>query len=160
MSFHLSLNTESVMAAYPDDPLIVQPDATVAQVLQLMCAQETGSILVCANGKLQGIFTERDALRWMAAAAGGNSEVSGDATISSLMTKDPSSLLATTSVGEAIQLMSGKRYRHLPIVDDQGKPSGMATVYGIVRYLVDHFPNTIYTLPPQPGKAPAEREGA
>jgi hypothetical protein len=36
----------------------------------------------------------------------------------------------------------------------------MATVYGIVHYLVDHFPQTIYTLYPQPGQVSAEREGA
>lgn len=148
------------MAAYPDDPLIVQPDASVAEVLQLMRAQKTGSVLVCDGGELRGIFTDRDALKWMAAEAAGNNPVPATDPITRLMTAEPVSLVATTSVGEAIQLMSSRRYRHLPIVATSGMPSGMASVYGIVHYLVDHFPDTVYTLPPQPGKAPAEREGA
>ncbi|WP_148076125.1 CBS domain-containing protein [Bythopirellula goksoeyrii] len=160
MSFHLSLSTESVMAAYPDDPLIVAPDASVSEVLQLMRAQQTGSVLICSAGKMLGIFTDRDALRWMAKQTDSGNHGSEDQPISELMTREPTSLLATTSVGEAIQLMSAGRYRHLPIIGTNGMPSGMANVHGIVHYLVDHFPDTIYTLPPQPDMAQAEREGA
>jgi CBS domain-containing protein len=154
VSFHLSLSTETVMAAYPEKPLIVAPSATVSEVLQLMRAQKTGSVLICELGKLAGIFTDRDALRWMA-NPGNESEP-----ISNLMTADPKSLPADTTVGEAIQQMSVGRYRHVPILDDKDCPSGVATVYGIVHYLVDHFPQTIYTLYPQPGQVSAEREGA
>lgn len=155
MSFHLSLSTETVMAAYPEKPLIVAPDATVGGVLELMRAQKTGSVLICEGGKLAGIFTDRDALRWMA-----NQDVWANEPISKLMTASPTTLPANTTVGETIQKMSDGRYRHLPIIDDNSCPSGMSTVYGIVHYLVDHFPQTIYNLSPQPGQVPAEREGA
>jgi CBS domain-containing protein len=155
VSFQLSLSTESVMAAYPDDPMIVAPNATVGEVLQLMKAQRIGSVLICEGGKLQGIFTDRDALYWMAK---NSSET--ETLISDLMTREPTCLEADTSVGESIQLMSAGRYRHLPIVDKQHSVTGMATVYGIVHYLVDHFPQTIYTLPPEPGQVTSEREGA
>lgn len=147
------------MAAFPDDPLIVSPDASVGEVLQLMRAQQTGSVLICSGGKLLGIFTDRDALRWMGKTSAG-AGVDPQQPITSLMTEQPTCLQATTSVGEAIQLMSAGRYRHLPILEANGLPSGMATVYGIVHYLVDHFPQAIYNLPPQPGKVTAEREGA
>lgn len=160
MSFHLSLSTETVMAAYPEKPLIVAPNATVGGVVELMRAQKTGSVLICEGGKLAGIFTDRDALRWMAQQSSNGQSVGADAPISQLMTANPTTLPGDTSVGEAIQKMSDGRYRHLPIVDDKSCPSGMATVYGIVHYLVDHFPQTIYNLPPQPGQVPAEREGA
>jgi CBS domain-containing protein len=160
VSFHLSLSTETVMAAYPETPLIVAPDATIGEVLELMRAQKTGSVLICADGKLEGIFTDRDALRWMASQASSGPTVDQSAPISQLMTVDPKSLPADTTVGEAIQQMSVGRYRHVPIVDDSNCPSGVASVYGIVHYLVDHFPQTIYNLPPQPGQIPAEREGA
>ena len=62
-------------------------------------------------------------------------------------------------MGPAIETMSEGGYRHLPIVDDSGVPTGVAAVRGIVHYLVDHFPETIYTLPPEPGKKPSERDG-
>ena len=44
-------------------------------------------------------------------------------------------------------------------LDAAGAPTGVAAVRGIVHYLVDHFPETIYTLPPEPGKKPSERDG-
>ena len=163
MSFQLSLSTESVAAAYPDQPLFVAPEASVGEVLQLLRAQKNGSVLVCSGnegdstpggGRLVGIFTERDALRCMAQGEG------FDQAVSTVMSPDPVRLEAHTPVGKAIQTMSERGYRNLPIVDEEGMPTGMANVYGIVRYLVDHFPQAIYNLPPKPSAGPSDREGA
>jgi hypothetical protein len=49
-------------------------------------------------------------------------------------------------------------YRRLPIVDPQGRPLGMIDVAGIVHFLVEHFPGTIYNLPPTPHST-LDREG-
>ena len=154
MSFHLSLSTERVTAAYPNDPLVVSPDEKVGDVLQLLRANRAGSVLVCGQDRLLGIFTERDALRWM--ASGQSNEVA----IESLMSRDLKTLDDRATVADAIRLMSQGGYRRLPIVSADGKPTGVAAVHGIIHYLVDHFPQTIYTLPPQPNSVTSEREGA
>jgi CBS domain-containing protein len=149
-----------VTQAYPDQPLAVSGEATVGEVVELMRAQRCSCVLVCGdaagdcNGRVEGIFTERDALRWMAAGD------SPQKNIREAMTADPEVLKESASVGVAIETMSEGGYRHLPIVDGQGVPTGVAAVRGIVHYLVDHFPQTIYTLPPEPGKSPSDREGA
>ena len=52
------------------------------------------------------------------------------------------------------------RIRHLPIVDNHHKPTGVLAVHGIVHYLVDHFPETVYNLPPDSKAAQRSREGA
>ncbi len=148
------------MTAYPDDPIIVAPDATASEVMLLMQIHKSACVLVCEGGKLVGIFTDRDALRWMALQSAANAKSRSDQPIGELMTARPASLSSTTCVGEAIRKMSAGRYRHLPIVDGNQLAIGVASVNGIVRYLVEHFPQTIYTLPPQPGKVPSEREGA
>jgi CBS domain-containing protein len=151
----LSLSTDPVTQAYPETPLAVSGDATVGDVLQLMRAQKGSCVLVCEDdGKLAGIFTERDALRWMTEAAPSSMN------IRELMTPNPARLESTTSVGQAIETMSEGGYRHLPIVDAQNVPQGVLAVRGIVHYLVEHFPETIYTLPPEPGKKPSDRDGA
>lgn len=156
MSF-LSLSTDLVTEAYPDQPLAVSVESTVGQVIELMRAQRGNCVLVCAGddceGKVLGIFTERDALRWMADGA------SPEINISDWMTANPTVVDAKSSVGAAIEAMSAGGYRHLPIVDDRGTPQSVIGTRGLVHYLVDHFPNTIYTLPPEPGKT-YEREGA
>jgi CBS domain-containing protein len=154
VDFQLSLHSEGVASAYPDQPLAATADESVGQVLQLLRAQRTGAVLICEGEKLVGILTERDALKLMASGA--------DLTVPvrQVMSREPTTILSTATVGEAIRVMAEGGYRHLPIVDSDGKPTGVVAVHGIVHYLVDHFPATIYNLPPDPKAAPRQREGA
>ena len=159
VSSQLSLSAESVSAAYPSEPLFVAPAATVGEVLQLLRAQKRTSVLICegdrpGHGQLLGIFTERDALIWVAARKDLNEP------ITSAMSRDPESLQSSTSVGEAVKMMAKGKYRRLPILAADGTPQGLASARGIVQYLVDHFPQTVYNLPPNPKPIQSEREGA
>lgn len=154
MDFQLSLNSETVGALDPDEPLAVTADTPLRDVLLLMKAQRSGSVLVCTNGRMSGIFTERDALRLMSQKA------ALDVPIESVMSRDVSTLSAESTVGQAIQQMSDGGYRRLPIIDGEAAPQGIADVRGIVHYLVQHFPQAIYNLPPNPNPKLAEREGA
>ena len=82
--------------------------------------------------------------------------------VSEKMTTNPATIDTEATVGEAIDRMSQGGYRHLPLMDsnEPARPIGMIDVKGIVRYLVEHFPSTIYNLPPNPNQSPTEREGA
>jgi CBS domain-containing protein len=154
VDFQLSLESEGVGSAYPDQPLAATADDSVGDVLQLLRAQRTGAALICEGPKLVGILTERDALKLMARGADLSTSVRD------VMSSRPATIPSTATVGDAIRVMSEGGYRHLPIVDDSGRPTGVVAVHGIVRYLVDHFPETVYNLPPDPKAAPREREGA
>ena len=154
MDFHLSLNSESVGSVYPDQPLAVTADTPLRDVLLLMKAQKSGSVLICDNGKMLGIFTERDALRLMARKA------PLDVPVQSAMTQKVTTLAADSTVAQAIAQMAAGGYRRLPIIDGGLVPKGVADVRGIVHYLVQHFPEAIYNLPPTPKLKLAEREGA
>jgi CBS domain-containing protein len=154
VDFQLSLQSEGVGSAYPDQPLAATANESVGQVLQLLRAQRTGAVLICEGEKLVGILTERDALKLMASGADLSTPVRD------VMSREPATILSTATVGEAIRVMSDGGYRHLPIIDRQGKPTGVVAVHGIVHYLVDHFPETVYNLPPDPKAAPRAREGA
>ena len=50
-------------------------------------------------------------------------------------------------------------YRHLPVVDEAGRPVGVLSVKRIVHYLAEHFPATTSNLPPDPGSLPAAAGG-
>ena len=154
MAFQLSLNTELLEAASPKKPLIVEPELPVCEALRLMKAEQSGNVLVCRDGVLVGIFTERDALRLMA--------VSADLQVPmvQVMVADPVTVEAHQSVAHAIATMSQGGYRRLPLVDEEGRPVGVIVVTGIVHFLVEHFPETVYNLPPQPEPMTQEREGA
>ena len=83
VDFQLSLATESVRSAYPEDPVAVESDASVADVVRLMQASKVPAALVCEDDRLAGVFTERDVLRLMASGA----EFVGP--ISAVMSRNP-----------------------------------------------------------------------
>jgi CBS domain-containing protein len=122
--------------------------------MQLLRAQRTGAMLICEGPTLVGVFTERDALKLMACGADMTTPVRD------VMSSPPVSIPSGATVGEAIKVMAEGAFRHLPIVDPGGKPSGVLAVHGIVHYLVQHFPATVYNLPPDPNAKSREREGA
>ena len=154
VDFQLSLQSEGVGSAYPDQPLAASADDTVGSVMQLLRAQRTGAVVICEGSKVVGIFTERDALKQM--ASGADLSVS----VRTVMSSPPATVAATATVGDAIRMMAEGAYRHLPIVDKDQQPKGVLAVHGIVHYLVDHFPETVYNLPPDSKAAQRSREGA
>ncbi len=154
MDIELNLTTETVKATGLKDPLVVAPNVSVLDVFELLKAKRAGGLLICEGDKLAGIFTERDALRLMAAKS------KLDRPISEVMTKDPATLSVNSTVAEAIKAMSRGGYRTLPIVDEAGKPIGMLSVKTLVHYLVQHFPQSVYNLSPNPTPAMEQREGA
>jgi CBS domain-containing protein len=148
------LESEGVGSAYPDQPLAATADDSVGSVMQLLRAQRTGAVLICESDKLVGILTERDALKLMASGADLSEPVRN------FMSSPPATIASSATVSDAIHVMAQGGYRHLPIVENENKPTGVLAVHGIVHYLVDHFPETVYNLPPDPKAAPREREGA
>lgn len=153
MDFQLQLETETVEHAHPAKPVCVLPEDSIRHVMRVLKQSATGAAMICQDGKLTGIFTERDALRHSAEGS------DLDAPVSTVMIKNPATLRTSDSVGKAITLMSTGGFRRLPIVDSQGHVTGVVKVSGILRYLVEHFPRIVYTLPPQPHHKMEERDG-
>ena len=111
VDFQLSLESEGVGSAYPDQPLAATADETVGNVLQLLRAQRTGAVVICEGSKLVGIFTERDALKLMASGA----DLS--APVRDVMSSPPATIASTPPSARRSAMMAEGGYRHLPIVD-------------------------------------------
>lgn len=154
MDYHLHLNTDTVMQCHPDAPLCMAPKESVRAALQEMKERNHAAVLVCQDGVLVGIFTERDAMKLMAAAA------NFDVPLEQIMTRLPVALPASASVAAAIEKMAHGGYRRLPVVDAQGRPTGILKVESLLHYLVEHFPAMIHNLPPKPHYVIQDREGA
>jgi len=148
-----NLRNETVQQAGPLVPVCVEPDHPTRAVLEMLRDLGRGAILVCREGILVGIFTERDALRVLASV--------GDmaSPIAAFMTRNPVTVRESDSVETAISKMSSNGYRRLPIVDAEGRPSGILDVSGIIHWLVEHFPKAIYNLPPVTKVGMHQREG-
>jgi CBS domain-containing protein len=154
MDIQLNLNAETVEQAKSEMTLIVQTGAPVRDVLHQMRENDKGSVLICDGEKLLGVFTERDAVKLMAG------DVNLDVAIDDLMIEDPVTIHRAASIADAVKLMSKGGYRRLPIVDDDDGLIGWVKVSGILSFFVDHFPETVFNLPPEPNVVMPEREGA
>jgi CBS domain-containing protein len=154
VDFQLHLETETVEQAHPAKPICAEPGDSIRQVLKLLRENQTGAVMVCEDSRLTGIFTERDALRVLASGQ------SLDLPVSTAMVGNPVTLRPKDTLARAISLMSTGGFRRLPIVDAGGKIVGLLKVSGVLRYLVEHFPKVIYTLPPAPHYRSSDRDGA
>ena len=80
--------------------------------------------------------------------------------VAACMTPDPVVVHPKEPIGLAVRRMEEGGYRHLPVVDPAGRPLGVLSVKRIVHYLAEHFPTTVYNLPPDPDAIPQAPEGA
>jgi CBS domain-containing protein len=109
----------------------VGPDTMVTECVRLMTASKVGALIVMDAKRLIGIFTERDALNKV--LAGGLDP--GNTKVSEVMTKNPYCIHPTTTVGDAMKLITERRFRHLPIVDN-GKVLAVVSSGDLTRWLV------------------------
>jgi len=114
-------------------------------------------VLVVEHDHLVGVFTERDVLTKVAAQ-----EIDVDRTpVRACMTPNPEWLELDDELVYALHRMSVDGYRHIPLVDAQGRPTALVSMRAIVEYLVVLFPQEILNLPPSPAHSrPRTPEGA
>jgi CBS domain-containing protein len=155
MDLAKNLKIDSVHRLNPTPPWQVGPQQTVAEAVALMRQEDVGCLLVCERERVIGVFTERDLMRRVLAAGKPLSQP-----IAEFMTPNPVTVHPKDPISAAVRRMEEGGYRHLPVMDETGRPVGILSVKRIVHYLVEHFPATVYNLPPDPGMVPNEREGA
>lgn len=119
----------------------VEPDASVFDAVQRMNARGIGSLIVLDDARPVGIFTERDVLVRIVAAQADPRTV----TVQQVMTTDLVTIDPMTSLVEAMSLITERRCRHLPVIDD-GKLVGMVSSGDLTAWLVRDQQQTIYEL--------------
>lgn len=115
--------------------LSIAPDATVYDALVIMAEKHIGALLVMAEGKLVGVFSERDYAREIALKG----KTSRDTLVSEAMT--PQSCLITVTLNDTVEgcmnLVTDKRIRHLPVVD-AGRVVGVLSIGDLVKETIAH----------------------
>lgn len=155
MELSRNLRVDSVSRLEPAPPQTIAVDQTVAQAVTLLREANVGCLLVTQQRLLVGIFTERDLLTrilWPGVAF--------ETAIGQVMTPQPVTVSPKDSVRTAIKRMQKGGYRHLPVVDEVGRPVGVLSVRRVVHYLVEHFPELVFNLPPDPSRFPETPDGA
>lgn len=117
------------------------PSATVAAAIDLMVTRHIGAIPVTENGKLIGIFTERDVVTRVVSAGLDAARTP----LSAVMTPDPVVLGPGDSTRSALDLMNHGRFRHLPVMAG-GALMGIVSIRDLYRSVVDQMESDIILL--------------
>ena len=155
MNLKQSIQTEPVTHIDLSFYVETEKGTEVREVIEKMQASHRKCTLVMDRGKMVGIFTERDILKKVAGAPETLS-----APIDALMTPDPKTIDADTTVVHAAQIMTENPYRYMPVMNKSGHVVGTLTHYAIIKFVSDHFPEEIYNLPPEPDQIAKARDGA
>jgi CBS domain-containing protein len=149
------LRSEPLSALGRHVPLTVEAGARLDAVLDAMRGARGDCALVVRDGRLVGIFTERDVLLKVLGRA-----VDPATAVDALMTPDPVTLEPEATIRDAIALMDQGGFRDVPLVDPDGRLQGLVRQQDILAYVAEAFPEEILNLPPRPHQRMEEPEGA
>src|SRR5689334_9864943 len=133
----------------PQRPVVrVAPGDPMWKVVTAMNEAKRGAVLVEDDGKLVGIFTERDVmtrldhadLDWLHIKVG------------DVMTPHPMVIRVSDTLAEAIRRLHEGRRRHLPVVDDGGAVTMLLSIRDLLGYIAEKFPEDFVNLPPRPDR--------
>jgi CBS domain-containing protein len=145
---------DSVSSMETDDFVCIAPVTPLAQAIQTMKQDEGGCAIVCAaDGSVVGIFTERDLLTKIV-----GQDVDFSAPISNWMSPVVATLTPEATLSDAVNIMNDKGYRNIPLVKDS-KLIGSISVFDVISYLAESYPQTTMNLPPNPDQVMDSTDG-
>jgi CBS domain-containing protein len=112
----------------------VPVEATAEQAIRTMLDRDVGAVAVVdENHRVAGIFTERDVLRRLSLGEHDPRKIS----VREVMTTPVEMATPATTAVEALATMVERHYRHLPIVDDDGRLLGMLSIRNVLQAQID-----------------------
>jgi CBS domain-containing protein len=120
-----------LLQAKGHEVLSIGPDAPVFTALELMAQGNCGALLVLDEGRLVGIFSERDYARKIILKG----KTSKDTPVREIMTSDVVCIAMDRSLDDCMALMTGKRIRHLPVLEG-GKLVGVISIGDVVKAVI------------------------
>jgi CBS domain-containing protein len=124
-----------VLARKGNSVLTVPPDAKVTELLAVLAARNVGAAVVVEGGRLVGIASERDVVRHLHQRG---AELL-DAPVSDIMTTVVATCRGHEDVQELSRTMTERRIRHIPVVDDEQKLTGIVSIGDVVKSRIDQL---------------------
>lgn len=118
-----------------DSPAASVPvEATAEEAIRTMLDRHVGAVAVLdENQRVAGVFTERDVLRRLSLSGRNPSQTP----VHEIMTTPVEMATLATTPGEALATMVDRHYRHLPVVDENGRLLGMLSIRNVLQARVD-----------------------
>jgi CBS domain-containing protein len=121
--------------------LSVTPGTSVFDALKLMAEKNVGALLVMEGGALRGIMSERDYARKVILLG----KSSQDIAVRDIMSDKVVTVSPAQTVDECMALMTDRRIRHLPVVDN-GRVTGVLSIGDLVKAVIAEQQQTIQQL--------------
>ena len=145
---------DSVSLMETDDYVCITPSTPLFEAIEVMKHDEGGCAIVCTEDQsVVGIFTERDLLNKIV-----GQPVDVKEPVSNWMSPIVATLAPEATIGEAVSVMNEKGHRNIPLVKD-GKLVGSISVFDVIRYLAESYPQSTINLPPNPDQIMESEEG-
>jgi len=121
---------------------VVPSNSTVLEAVERMNQLRVGAVVVMDQGKMRGMFTERDVLRRVV----GERRDPAITKVESVMTTEVICCGANTDMDEISAIMKERRVRHLPVCDHEGDLLGMISIGDVNALHATHQEATIHYL--------------
>ena len=131
-----------VRVLHTDDYVAVSPFTPLSEAIEVMKTDEGGCVIISDDGRVAGIFTERDLLTRVI-----GQDIDLNSPISNWMQPSVFTLSPEATVGDAVRLMNERSFRNIPL-EMKGELIGSVSVFDIITYLAECYPKTTMNLPP------------
>ncbi|HWG19082.1 MAG TPA: CBS domain-containing protein [Terracidiphilus sp.] len=121
--------------------LALDPEQTVYEALEIMAQYDVGCLIVCSEGRLVGILSERDYARRGALRGHG----SRDTKVREMMTSPVMFVTPEHTVDDCMNLMTQRHFRHLPVLEND-KVIGMVSIGDLVKWVISGQQQAIEAL--------------
>ena len=125
---------ESVMQIQHQPHSSISPDTTINEAVKKLASEHVACLLVEDEGKLLGLFTDREVLDKVALETD-----MLDRPVRDVMTTDPTYVREDDSIAAALCVMAIHGYRHAPILDADKKVLGVVSPQRITKFLSEPF---------------------
>ncbi|TLU70923.1 CBS domain-containing protein [Lichenicoccus roseus] len=119
----------------------VAPQTLISEVVQVLAEHKIGAVLVMDGRDLRGVLSERDIVRAMARQPSGVRALTAE----NLMTPPRALTKSDASIASVMQIMTEKRVRHLPVIED-GVVVGVVSIGDVVKALLDQQSVEVETM--------------
>jgi CBS domain-containing protein len=128
---HLTDTVVDVLSRKGGEVWTIEPDASVYDALEIMAQKEIGALLVISDSVLIGLLSERDYARKVILKGKSSKETP----VREIMTSPPVTIPGTTHVSECLSIMTERRIRHLPVVEN-GYFLGVVSIGDMVNWII------------------------
>jgi CBS domain-containing protein len=114
----------------------VGPDHSVTELLDLLAKHKVGALVVSSDGKtVEGIVSERDVVRELQHYGAALL----DAPVRDIMTSAVHTFTKDIHLDDVMRVMTERRFRHVPIVNDAGELAGIVSIGDVVKHRIDQL---------------------